>query len=67
MAFLLQGRALGFESPSGVLELRQHAPEACLKAPLLGGWQLGWDPELGQVDERLADLLQAAFLLDGGG
>lgn len=50
-----------------MLELRQHAPEACLKAPLLGGWQLGWDPELGQVDERLADLLQAAFLLDGGG
>jgi hypothetical protein len=55
------------EGPGGVLELCQHALVACLKPPLLGRRQLGWDLEGGQLDQRLADLLQAPFQLGGGG
>jgi hypothetical protein len=40
---------------------------ARLKPPLLGGRQLGWDLEGGQVHKRLADLLQASFQLGGCG
>jgi hypothetical protein len=62
---LLLGQVLA-EGLGGVLELDQHAGVARHQAPLLGGWQLGWNLELGQLGKGLADLLQAPLQLRGG-
>jgi hypothetical protein len=66
MVLLLTKRALS-QGSGGVLELSQHASVSRLKPSLLCGWQLGRDLEVDQIDERLADLLQALLQLGGGG
>lgn len=50
---------------SGDLELRAHAPEACEKPALLGRRQLGGHRERGEIDERVADLLEAVLQVHG--
>jgi hypothetical protein len=65
--------SLGLESksPGRLLELIEHAPVLGLDTSLLGGSELWRNDEVGEVDEGLADALEALLefggLLGGGG